>query len=157
MTAWPGQWDGEWTEADLTWPDDDGGKEGNQAVPAARATAQARTHARIIPAGDPSSFPSAVAGGKAADLIAVALDRPGTLLHARSPTFREAQRRHHECASHHGSVVGSARLAYGYLHMVLVKAPLNYAEWATDSPLRLLIHGMLAALAFAGLLLGGYL
>lgn len=148
--AYPGQWE---------WPEE---KEGTDPVLVPGVTAQPRPHARSVLAGGTSSSlpvsPAGAAGGRAADLAAVLLDRPGTLLHARPPSFRDAQRRHHECAGHHaGRTLYAGRLAYGYLHMALVKAPLNYAEWATDSPLRLLIHAIVGALVFAGLLLGGYL
>ena len=59
---------------------------------------------------------------------------------------------------HYGHVVPRLlRLAYGDVHLVFVKAPLNYAEWATDSPLRGTVHVLLGLAVWLGLLLGGYL
>lgn len=80
------------------------------------------------------------------------------LANAQLPTFRQAQRRHHECAGHYGHPVPRGlRLAYGYGHMTLIKPLLNYTEWATDSPLRGTIHVLLALVIWLGLLAGGYL
>jgi hypothetical protein len=86
------------------------------------------------------------------------LEKPGTLMHAQPPTFRQAQLRHHECAGHYAHPLARApRVAYGYGHMLCIKAPLNYVEWATDSPLRGTIHALLGLAVWLGLLLGGYL
>ena len=133
-----------------------------------------RAHARVCavdfePGEVPEvpSLPSAYARAYATVLAwqaaaqafcAKAGEHPGTLLHAQPPTFHQAHVRHRECAGHYGHPAArTPRLAYGYAHLVFVKAPLNYAEWATDSPLRGAIHVLLGLAVWLGLLLGGYL
>lgn len=84
--------------------------------------------------------------------------RQGTLADSQPPTFRQARARHHECAGHYTNwLARGQRLVYGYLHMALIKPALNYAEWATESELRAVIHVLLAAAVWLGLLLGGQL
>lgn len=105
------------------------------------------------------SFPRVRAWAVNAQASAAALlEKPGTLLHAQPPTFRQAHVRHRECAGHYGHPAASrSRAVYGYGHMLAIKAPLNYIEWATDSPLRGTIHVLLGLAVWLGLLLGGYL
>ena len=135
---------------------------------------RARAHARVCAVDFESgevpevpSLPSAYARVRVTVLAwqataqafcAKAGEHPGTLLHAQPPTFHQAHARHRECAGHCGhAVLRLLRLAYGYVHLVFVKAPLNYAEWATDSPLRGTVHVLLGLAVWLGLLLGGYL
>jgi hypothetical protein len=107
----------------------------------------------ITPEPDPVPAPAG-RGEKAAALLA----RPGTLAHAQPPTFHQALTRHRECSGHYRHpAVSCSRAAYGWFHTVLIKAPLNYIEWATSSPLGFLIHAVLGLAIWLGLLLGGYL
>jgi hypothetical protein len=98
------------------------------------------------------------ARSKAGAQAAAIAGKPGTLLHAQPMTFHEAHLRHLECAGHyrHRPVRG-ARICYGVVHNVTVKPALNYIEWATASPLGLLIHAVLGFAVWLGLSLGGYL
>jgi hypothetical protein len=123
---------------------------------------QGRPRARTTPSGGvATSFPPAVpvAGPPAFGVwVKDLLDRPGTLLHDRPPSFREAHARHAECAAHHQSWPGYwGRMLFGYAHLVSVKPALNYLEWATNSPLRLLIHVLAGVAVWGALVLGGYL
>lgn len=153
---------------------EDDGYEGlpfGPALPRARAHAHVHAAARTAEIREDSaglpSLPSpadrarvwlAQTTGKATPAITAVLEKPGTLMHAQPPTFRQAQLRHHECASHYAHAWSRGpRVAYGYGHMLLIKAPLGYAEWATDSPLRGTIHVLLGLAVWLGLLLGGYL
>ncbi len=128
-----------------------------------RAGAQARIYAvdSSLPpvlAGVPSLPSPAITPGEPEPgwraKISAAASRPGTLPDAQPPTFRQAHARHRECAEHTG---GNFRMAYGWLHMTLVKAPLDYAEWGTQTPLGLFIHILLGLAVWLGLLAGGYL
>ena len=81
--------------------------------------------------------------------------KPGALLHDE---FGVAYARHRECAGHYDiPVARAARMGYGYAHMALVQAPLDYVKWATATPLGLVIHGLLGVFVWLTLLLGGYL
>lgn len=85
-------------------------------------------------------------------------EKQGTLADSQPMTFRQARAWHHECAGHYtNGFVRAQRLAYGYLHMALVKPALNYIEWATESELRAAIHVLLALAVWFGLLLAGQL
>lgn len=119
-------------------------------------TAEARAPARE---DTPAASPGEVTWRDAlAVWLAGLLDKQGTLLHAQPPTFRQAIARHHECAGHYKrKPLRRARIGFGWAHTVLIKAPVNYLEWATDAPLRLTIHLFLAAAVWAALILGGYL
>jgi hypothetical protein len=112
----------------------------------------------LAPAEVPSlpSFPSRQE--RAQSRLAGLASQPGTLLHAQPMTFRQAHARHRECAGHyqHPAAAG-LRQAYGWLHMAFIKAPLNYLEWATQSPLGGLIHVLLGLGVYLALRLGGYL
>jgi hypothetical protein len=134
--------------------------------PELRSTAQTHAPARSIRPPAPSTSPAeAVAAPEfgawltgAVEWLTGVLDKPGTLLHAGPPSFRQAHARHVECASHHQwAVARSGRLLFGYIHLACVKPALNYLEWATDSPLRLTIHVLLGVAVWLTLLLGGYL
>jgi hypothetical protein len=128
-----------------------------------RAGAQARVYAvdsrpEPVLAGVPS-LPSPATTPREAEpgwraKISAATSRPGTLPDAQPMTFRQAHARHRECAHHTGGIF---REGYGWLHMTLVKAPLNYFEWGTQTPLGLLIHILLGLAVWLGLLAGGYL
>jgi hypothetical protein len=121
---------------------------------------RAHVHASVLTpgiGGDHAvpSLPSlAPAPGTLRVRIAVALARPGTLPDAQPMTFRQSHARHRECAAHTG---GNFRMAYGWWHMTLVKAPLNYVEWGTQTPLGMAIHILLGLAVWLGLLAGGYL
>jgi len=157
----------------MAWPEDrhDTEAEGTSPGSAERSRAHARVCAVDFKPGEAAaevpSLPSAYARAYATVLAwqasaqafcARAGEHPGTLLHAQPPTFHQAHVRHRECAGHYGHVaLRQPRLAYGYVHLVFVKAPLNYAEWATDSPLRGTVHVLLGLTVWLGLLLGGYL
>lgn len=131
--------------------------------PGPEDTAEARAHARegtspglAGEVGRRDDFAMWLTARKAE--IAALLDKPGTLLHAQPPTFRQAHDRHWECARHYGHpVLRGSRKAYGATHNVTVKPVLNYLEWATASPLALIIHVLLGLAIWLGLRLGGYL
>jgi len=158
MTAWP---------EDRHDTEDEGIPPGSALLSRARARVCAVDFKPGEAAGGVPSLPSAYARArvtvlawqaKAQTACAKAGEHPGTLLHAQPPTFHQAHVRHRECAGHYGHPVARMpRLAYGYVHLVFVKAPLNYAEWATDSPLRGTVHVLLGLAVWLGLLLGGYL
>jgi hypothetical protein len=60
-------------------------------------------------------------------------------VHAQPPTFARARVLHHERATRHNlwTSLRVTRLAYGYAHLILIKPALNFAEWVTETPLRL--------------------
>jgi hypothetical protein len=134
-------------------------------VPAARDSLRSRARAReAARPGSPVSFPGSLDRARLwltqtlVPAITAVAEKQGTLADSQPPTFRQARARHKECAGHYTSSPAQAqRMAYGYLHMALIKAPLNYIEWATDSELRAVIHVALGLAAWLGLLLGGYL
>jgi hypothetical protein len=72
------------------------------------------------------------------------LDRPGSLAHAHPHSLARARERHHEAAARHTMVpaLRVLRLTWGYFHLLLIKPALNFAEWATETPLR--FSGLLA-------------
>lgn len=67
------------------------------------------------------------------------LDRPGSLMHAHPPTFARARELHHERAGRHNlwPPLRITRLVWGYFHLIVIKPALNFAEWVTETPLRL--------------------
>jgi anti-sigma-K factor RskA len=84
--------------------------------------------------------------GQFAARKAALLDKPGSLVHAQPPTFKQARDRHHECADHFKvwRFLRVLRLAWGYFHMLVIKPALNLAEWVTESPLRLTVTAAVA-------------
>lgn len=72
-------------------------------------------------------------------LVTGYLDGQDSLFHAHPPTFARARELHHERAARHNlwAPVRVARLAWGYFHLVIIKPALNFAEWVTETPLRL--------------------
>lgn len=115
------------------------------------STADTRGYARAsVPPAAP--LPSrAVTERVRAVLPAVAkamefLDRPGSLMHAHPPTFARARELHHERAGRHNlwAPLRVARLAWGYFHLIVIKPALNFAEWVTETPLRLFGAAILA-------------
>jgi hypothetical protein len=104
---------------------------------------QARTHASSV-TPDCSLSPEAVTPRVLAVRVMLArvtafLDRPGSLAHAHPPTFARAREFHHERATRHNlwAPLRVTRLVYGYLHLIVIKPALNFAEWVTETPLRL--------------------
>jgi hypothetical protein len=136
---------------------------GTDLTPAPKGTVP-RAHARdcavetgtgevAVPVPSPVSLP-----GRARDWAVSLAEKKGSLAQSQPPTFAGALRRHHECAGHYDSrLAGGGRLLYGYVHTVTVKPVLNYLEWATDSPLSLIIHVLIGVAVWRLLLLGGYL
>lgn len=81
--------------------------------------------------------------------LAAYLDRPGSLVHAQPPTFARARELHHHHAGRHAvPVLKGLRLAWGYFHLLIIKPPLNFAEWVTETPLRLLGATVLALIVW---------
>ena len=81
-----------------------------------------------------------------ATFLAGMLNKPGSLVHAQPPTFAQARDRHHECAGHFGSpLLKLLRLAWGYVHLLILKPALNLAEWLTESPARFTVALALSA------------
>lgn len=78
---------------------------------------------------------------------AALLDKPGSLIHAQPPTFRQAMDRHHECAGHirTWTPLRAGRYAWGWFHLLFILPPLYLLAWVTESPLRLFIAAALAA------------
>jgi len=119
------------------------------------STAEVRAYARAIVT--PDEVPSlsvvtdgirrtAQVAGLAARFGAGLLNKPGSLYFSQPPTFAQARDRHHECAGHFGSpLLQLARLAWGYLHLLIVKPVLNLTEWITESPARFFIALILGA------------
>jgi hypothetical protein len=90
--------------------------------------------------------------------VTTAAEKKGTLLHAQPPTFAQALARHRQCAAHYDNrLAGGGRMLFGYVHTLTVKPALNYLEWATASPLSLVIHALIGGVVWAALLAGGYL
>lgn len=113
--------------------------------------AEAGAHARAS-VTLPSALPSTAVtervrqAGAVASRAADALTRPGTLLHAQPPTFRQAHDRHKECADWFRSpVLRWLRRAWGWFHLLVIKPALNGLEWVTESPLRAAIAVALTA------------
>jgi hypothetical protein len=77
---------------------------------------------------------------------AAALDRDGSLIDAQPKTFRQARAWHHECAGHYEALAMRwPRLLWGYAHLLVIKPALNFLEWVTESPARLLVAVLLGA------------
>jgi hypothetical protein len=120
-------------------------KEGSSLADAQedQATAQKRACATSV-TPDAASSPGVVTDSirRMARTLALAgrfgagmLNKPGSLYLAQLPSFAQARDRHHECANHFSSpLLQLLRLAWGYVHMLLVKPVLNYLEVATSSP-----------------------
>ena len=69
-----------------------------------------------------------------------AADRAGSLADARPPTFRQAREWHHKCAGHYqAAAVRWPRLAWGYVHLLLIVPSARFCEWVTASPIRLAV------------------
>ena len=67
-------------------------------------------------------------------------DRSDSLADSQPHTFRQARAWHHRCAGEFNALLLRwPRLAFGYLHMAVVKPALNLAEWVTESPVRCVI------------------
>jgi len=150
------------------WPEEDREAAADRTARPTRAPAWARTSAvdsgpgevlRVVPslpAGKPSRVRARI--GKAQAARATLLEKQGTLLHSQPPTFIQAHTRHQESAAHfRNRGLAGQRMAYGWFHLTVIKPSLNYAEWATESELRLIIHVLLGLAVWLGLLLGGYL
>ena len=108
--------------------------------PGSTAEARARVRASVTPPAS-VALQAVTDGAQAAQRLAASavalLDRPGSLIDAQPPTFRQARDRHHECAGHfQAALLRWPRYAWGYLHLLLIKPVLNLAEWITESPAR---------------------
>jgi hypothetical protein len=69
-----------------------------------------------------------------------AMDRAGSLPDAQPPTLRQARAEHHRCAGHYqAALLRWPRLAWGYVHLLVIKPALNGFEWVTFSPARSLV------------------
>jgi hypothetical protein len=106
------------------------------------STAQARAQARASVA-PPSSISrqlvtdSAQAVKRIARAAAAFPGRRGSLADSQPMTYRQARAYHHRCAGEfEAAVLRWPRLAWGYLHMGLVKWVCDSAEWVTESPAR---------------------
>lgn len=121
-------------------------------------TAEARAHAREgLPPAAPAS-PGDPAGWR--DMAALALTqwisgsgRAGlgavTLLTSQPPTFIQAHTRMHECSRYFQSgFFRWPRLAWGYVHLLVVKPALNGLEWVTESPARAIPVAVLAYIIY---------
>ena len=123
---------------------DEAAREGSSpaGAEAPESTAETRAYARASVTPPASVALQAVTdGAQAAQRLALSavalLDRPGSLIDAQPPTFRQARDRHHECAGHfQAALLRWPRYAWGYVHLVFVKPVLNLAEWITESPAR---------------------
>ena len=76
--------------------------------------------------------------------VTAAVTRPGSLVHDRLPTFAEAWARQCECARHYKTAMWCPWLRYpryvwGFIHVCVIKPVLNFLEWLSESPLRLVI------------------
>lgn len=87
------------------------------------------------------------AGGKLLASGAALLDKPGSLVHAQPPTFRQAQDRHHECASHFEALLLKVpRYAWGYFHLLIIMPALYLVVWVTESPARFFVTAAVIAI-----------
>jgi hypothetical protein len=74
-----------------------------------------------------------------------ALDRAGSLPDAQPKTMRQAWTWHRRCAAHCATVLRWPRQLWGAVHVTTVKPALNFAEWITESPIRMLVtYGVIA-------------
>jgi hypothetical protein len=135
----------------MTQSDEIADKEVREGSPAPTAqdgiNAQARAHARAILAPPTSISLQAITDSAQAlrrtfASAATYMDRPGTLVDAQPPTFRQARQEHHRCAAHFNALLFAwPRLAWGYAHIIAIKAPLYFAEMVSFSPVWLAAGG----------------
>jgi hypothetical protein len=132
---------------------DEAAREGSfpAGTEAPESTAEMRACAResVAPAS-PSSLDAVTqrvrSAGQVASRAVALLDRPGSLVHSQPPTFRQARDRHHECAGHYQALLlRLPRLAWGYVHLVVVMPVLYLAVWLTESPARFFVAVAAAA------------
>jgi hypothetical protein len=85
--------------------------------------------------------------------VLAAVDRAGSLGDAQPPTLRQARAELHRCAGHYqAAFVRWPRLAWGYVHLLIIKPALNGLEWVTFSPARLAVAlAVVAAIWLGGL------
>jgi hypothetical protein len=112
----------------------------DEAAPDSSAEARAQTRASVTQA-DSIAFQAVTHSARAAWRLTMAAiaaaDRAGSLGDAQPPTLRQARDWHHRCAGHYEALILRwPRLAWGYVHLLLVKPALNAAEWVTASPIR---------------------
>jgi hypothetical protein len=127
-------------------------REGSSLAVSPEINAEAGAHARAsvtLPSALPSAASVTARVRQAGELVSRAgalLDKPGTLVHAQPPTFRQAHDRHRECAAYFQlPVLRFARRAWGWFHLLVIKPALNGLEWVTESPLRAVIALAIAA------------
>jgi hypothetical protein len=114
----------------------------------ARASLTLPSPASLVPVTQRARAAGMVAA-RAAGQAAEILDRPGSLVHAQPPTFARAREQHHEAAARHSApFVRGLRLAWGYLHLLLVKTVLNGLEWVTENPARFLVAVIIGAVVW---------
>ena len=102
-------------------------------------TAEARAHAREdTPAAAGTAATEAVTWRDTLAVRAAQWVAPkGSLLNSQPPTFAQQHERHQQCAAHFQSgIFRWPRLVWGYVHLLVVKPPLNLMEWITESPAR---------------------
>jgi hypothetical protein len=83
--------------------------------------------------------------------VLAALDRAGSLADARPPSLRQDRDWHHRCAGHYQALILRwPRLAWGYVHLLIITPALRFTEWVTKSPAR----GAVAAAILAAIWFG---
>jgi hypothetical protein len=118
----------------------EGSAAADEAVPESSAEARAQARESLT---QPSSIAFDAVTQSARFLfrggvsVLAALDRAGALGDAQPPTLRQACAWQHRCAGHYESLlVRWPRLAWGYVHLLVIKPALNGLEWVTASPAR---------------------
>lgn len=121
-------------------------REGSSLAVSPEINAEAGAHARAsvtLPSALPSAASVTARVRQAGELVSRAgalLDKPGTLVHAQPPTFRQAHDRHRECAAYFQlPVLRFARRAWGWFHLLVIKSLTGGLDHYTESPLAALI------------------
>jgi len=102
---------------------------------------EARTCATSVTPRDSIAFQAVTQSARAVFRggvsVLAAMDRAGSLPDAQPPTLRQARAEHHRCAGHYqAALLRWSRLAWGYVHLLVIKPALNGFEWVTFSPAR---------------------
>jgi hypothetical protein len=116
---------------------------------------EARTCATSVTRADSVAFQvvtqSARALFRGGVSVLAAMDRAGSLADARPPSLRQDRDWHHRCAGHYQALILRwPRLAWGYVHLLIITPALRFTEWVTKSPARGAVAAAILAVIWFG-------